>query len=106
RYRTYADIVEEGETEPRSYLMAGVVRRIQYRPAQTGGTLAFVAMSDPTGDYEPMVMPENVASAREILEVGKAYVFRARIRWRDGDLRVAGDSFEPVEAAEARTAED
>ncbi len=106
RYATHRDILEERETEPRSYQMAGVVRRIQYRPAQSGGTLAFVAMSDPTGDYEPMVMPESVAAARELLEVGKAFVFRGRVRWRDGDMRVAADSFEPVEAAEARTTED
>jgi DNA polymerase-3 subunit alpha len=106
RYVAYADVVEEGETEPRSYPMAGVVRRVQYRPAQSGGTLAFVSLSDPSGDFEPMVMPENVAAVRDALEVGKAFVFRARVRWRDGDLKMAADSFEPVEAAEARTTED
>jgi DNA polymerase-3 subunit alpha len=106
RYSTFADIVEEGETEPRSYLMAGAVRRIQYRPAMSGGTLAYVSMSDPTGDFEALVMPEHVAPAREVLEVGKPYVFRGRVRWRDGDLKLAGDTFEAVEAAEARTAED
>jgi DNA polymerase-3 subunit alpha len=106
RYKTFVDIVEEGETEPRAYPMAGVVRRVQYRPAQSGGTLAFVSMSDPTGDFEPMVMPENVAAAREVLEVGKAFVFRGRVRWRDGDLKLSADTFEPVEAAEARTTDD
>jgi DNA polymerase-3 subunit alpha len=106
RYLSYADVVDEGETEPRSYPMAGVVRRIQYKPAQSGGTLGFVALSDPTGDFEPMIMQENVAAARELLQVGKAFVFRARVRWRDGDLKIAADNFEPVEAAEARTAED
>lgn len=106
RYVTYRDILDEGETEPRSYLMAGVVRRVQYRPAQSGGTLAFVGMSDPTGDFEPMVMPEHVGLARDVLLVGKPFVFRARVRWRDGDARIAADSFEPVEAAEARTTED
>ncbi len=106
RYSTFADILEEGETEPRSYPMAGVVRRIQYRPAMSGGTLAYVAMSDPTGDFEALVMPEYVALARETLEVGKAFVFRGRVRYRDGDLKLAGDTFEPVEAAEARTTED
>jgi DNA polymerase-3 subunit alpha len=106
RYSTFADILEEGETEPRSYPMAGVVRRIQYRPAMSGGTLAYVSMSDPTGDFEALVMPEQVALARDMLEVGKAFVFRGRVRWRDGDLKLAGDTFEPVEAAEARTAED
>jgi DNA polymerase-3 subunit alpha len=106
RYSTFTDILEEGETEPRAYLMAGVLRRVQYRPAMTGGTLAFVSMSDPTGDFEAMVMPEHVELARERLEVGKAFVFRGRVRWRDGDLKLAADTFEPVEAAEARTAED
>ncbi len=106
RYSTFADILEEGETEPRSYPMAGVVRRIQYRPAMSGGTLAYVSMSDPTGDFEALVMPEQVALARETLEVGKAFVFRGRVRYRDGDLKLAGDTFEPVEAAEARTTED
>jgi DNA polymerase-3 subunit alpha len=106
RYQSYADILEEGETEPRAYAMAGVVRRVQYRPAMSGGTLAFVSLSDPTGDYEAMVMPEHVAAARERLEVGRPVVFRGRVRWRDGDLKLAADTFEPVEAAEARTVED
>jgi DNA polymerase III subunit alpha len=106
RYKTYVDIHEEGETEPRSYPMAGVLRRIQYRPARDGGSLAFVSMSDPTGDYEGMVMPEYVDQARDVLDVGKAFVFRGRVRWRDGDMKLAADTFEPVEAAEARTTED
>jgi DNA polymerase-3 subunit alpha len=86
--------------------MAGVVRRVQYRPAMSGGTLAFVSLSDPTGDFEPIVMPEHTAALRDVLEVGKAFVFRGRVRWRDGDLKLSADSFEPVEAAEARTNED
>jgi DNA polymerase-3 subunit alpha len=86
--------------------MGGVLRRVQYRPAMSGGTLAFVSMSDPTGDFEAMVMPEYVQAARDVLDVGKAFVFRGRVRWRDGDLKLAADTFEPVEAAEARTAED
>jgi DNA polymerase-3 subunit alpha len=106
RYKTFTDIVDEGETEPRAYPMAGVVRRIQYRPAMSGGTLAFISASDPTGDFEAMVMPENVQAARDTLEVGKAFVFRGRVRWRDGDMKLAADTFEPVEAAEARTVED
>jgi DNA polymerase-3 subunit alpha len=106
RYSSYADILEEGETEPRAYMMAGVVRRVQYRPAMSGGTLAFVSMSDPTGDFEGMIMPENVQAARDVIEVGKAFSFRGRVRWRDGDMKLAADSFEPVEAAEARIGED
>jgi len=48
-------------------------------------------------------MPEFVAEARDVLEVGKAFVLRARVRWRDGDLKLSADRFEPLEAAEARS---
>ncbi len=106
RYATFADIVEEGETEPRAYAMAGVVRRVSYRPALSGGMLAFVSLSDPTGDFEAMIMPENVDGARDHLVVGKAVVFRGRVRWRDGDMKLSADTFEPLEAAEARSLED
>ncbi len=106
RYASYADILEEGETEPRYYLMAGVVRRLQFKPGNSGDMLGFVQMSDPTGDFEPMILPENVPQAREMLQVGKAFVVRARVRWNDGDVRFYGNAFEVVEAAEARTAED
>ncbi len=106
RYSTIADILEEGETEPRAYLMAGVVRRIQYRTGPSGDTFAYVAMSDPTGDFEPAVMPEGVAHVREAVQVGKSYAFRCRVRYRDGDLRMSADAFEPIEAVEARTTED
>lgn len=106
RYRTYAELLEEGETEPRSYPMAGVVRRIQYKPALSGGTLAFIGLSDPTGDFEAVIVPEQVPVAREVVEVGKAFVFRGRVRWRDGDFKLSADTFEMVEAAEARTVDD
>ena len=41
--------------------------------------------------------------SREREEVEQA---RSRVRWRDGDLKLAADTFEPVEAAEARNVED
>ncbi|MBI1250182.1 MAG: DNA polymerase III subunit alpha [Alphaproteobacteria bacterium] len=106
KFATYADILEEGETEPRSYPMAGILRRLQVRPAQSGGQLAYVSLSDPTGDYECIVMPEHFAVSREALQIGKALVFRGRARWRDGDLKMAADTFEPIEAAEARALGD
>jgi DNA polymerase-3 subunit alpha len=100
---SFLDVLEEGETEPRTVAMAGVLRRIIPRPARDGsGVFAYVGLSDPSGDYEVMVNPESFAIERSRLEVGRAMVFRARIRWREGDLKISGDSFEVLEAAEAR----
>jgi DNA polymerase-3 subunit alpha len=100
---SFNDVLEEGESDPRTAAMAGVIRRVMARPAREGGgTFAYVGLSDPTGDYEVMVNPEAFAQERSVIEVGKAMIFRARVRWRDGDLKISGDSFEPIEAAEAR----
>ena len=51
-------------------------------------------------------MPEHAAVSRDLLEVGRAFVFRGRVRWREGDLKLSAEAFEPVEAAEARSADD
>jgi DNA polymerase III subunit alpha len=100
---SFNDVLEEGEGAARTAAMAGVIRRVMARPARDGGgVFAYVGLSDPTGDYEIIVNPEAFALERADLEVGKAVIFRARVRWRDGDLKLSGDSFEPVEAAEAR----
>jgi DNA polymerase-3 subunit alpha len=106
KYATYADLIEAGETEPRVLSMAGVVRRVQERPAQSGGKFAFVALSDPTADFEVMVMPEVLPGVRERLQPGKALAFRGRLRWRDGDMKLNAEAFEPIEAAEARAASE
>ncbi len=104
-FATYAEIVDAGESEPRSAAMAGVVRRVQARPAQSGGQFAYVGFSDPTGEFEAIVMPEDFAREREALQPGKSVTFRGRVRWRDGDLKLAASGFEPIEAAEARASE-
>jgi len=104
-FASYAEIVDGGETEPRTVAMAGVIRRVQARPAQSGGQFAYVAFSDPTGEFEAIVMPEDFAREREAMQPGKAMTFRGRVRWRDGDLKLAAAGFEPIEAAEARAAE-
>jgi DNA polymerase III subunit alpha len=85
--------------------MAGVVRRVQARPSQSGGQFAWVGISDPTGEFEAMVMPEDFAREREAIQPGKSMTFRARVRWRDGDMKIAAGGFEPIEAAEARASE-
>jgi len=102
RYLTIADLLEQGESEPRIAAMAGVLRDFRTRPAQSGGQLGFVTFSDPTGEFEALIMPEHLAAVREELTVGRALAFTAKVRWRDGDLRLAVNGFEPIEAAEAR----
>jgi DNA polymerase-3 subunit alpha len=82
--------------------MTGVVRKIREITARDGARYAFIAFSDPTGEFETMVLGENIPQMRDVLSTGKAYIFRARVRWRDSEMRISTDAFEPMEAAEAR----
>jgi DNA polymerase-3 subunit alpha len=81
--------------------MAGVVRRKQERPSKSGEKFAFVTLSDPTGEYEVLFPPESLRKCRDVLEVGKTIVIRARAKGRDGEVRFFGDDAEPVDVTMA-----
>ncbi|HWA21635.1 MAG TPA: DNA polymerase III subunit alpha [Caulobacterales bacterium] len=106
KYSTYAMIHDEGETEPRAHAVIGVVRKLREITSKDGVRFGFVTLSDPTGEFEAMILGENLAHAREVLQAGKPIVCRLRSRWRDGELRLTADMFEPLEAAEARVGDD
>ena len=82
------------------FRMAGIVRAKKERPARDGGKFAWVTLSDPTGEYEVMMMPEELAASRENLELGKAITFRAKARVRDGDLKLSAEKIELLDAAD------
>ena len=82
------------------FRMAGVVRARKERPARDGGKFAWVTLSDPTGEYEVMIMPEELAASRDNLDPGKSVSFRAKARVRDGDLKLSAEKVEPLDAAD------
>jgi DNA polymerase III subunit alpha len=79
------------------FRMAGVVRARKERPARDGGKFAWVTLSDPTGEYEVMIMPEELEAARDHLDAGKSISFRAKARLRDGDLKLSAEKIEPLD---------
>ena len=75
-----------------AFMMAGVVRRRQERAsARTGEKFAFVAFSDPTGEFECLFPPEQLRKCREVLEVGSAVMVKVRAKSADGEVRYFGD---------------
>jgi DNA polymerase III subunit alpha len=61
------------------FRMAGVVRARKERPARDGGKFAWVTLSDPTGEYEVMIMPEELEASRDHLDAGRSI---SCPRWR------------------------
>jgi DNA polymerase-3 subunit alpha len=82
------------------FRMAGVVRARKERPARDGGKFAWVTLSDPTGEFEVMIMPETLNEARDFLDPGTSVSFRAKARLRDGDLKLSAEKIELLDQAD------
>jgi DNA polymerase-3 subunit alpha len=71
---------------------------VRRRQERTGGSgkFAFVTLSDPTGEYEVMFMPEVLRAHRDLLEPGRQIVIKARAKSNDGEVRFYGDDAKPL----------
>ena len=98
RVTLYADAVGLAEGGAEAFRMAGVVRRKQERAsAKNGEKFAFVALSDPTGEYEVLFPPESLRRCREALEPGRSICIKVRAKANDGEVRFYGDDAEAIE---------
>jgi len=88
--------MDEGATAAR---LAAVVRRRQERVSKRSGErFAFVALSDPTGEFEALCPPKVLRETRDLLEPGSAVFVSARLEDQDEDVRVIIDGVEPLDA--------
>jgi DNA polymerase-3 subunit alpha len=92
-----AEATQKAEAGHEAFRMVGVVRRRQERASKTGEKFAFVTLSDPSGEYEVMFLPEGLRKCRDLLEPGKQVVITARAKGRDGEVRFFGDDAEPID---------
>ncbi len=99
RVTLYADALPQALDGVDAFKMAGIVRRKQERAGRSGDKFAFVALSDPTGEYEVLFPPEVLRKHRDLLEAGSAIVLRVRAKAADGEVRFFGDDAEPLARA-------
>ena len=81
-----------------AFRMAGVLRRRQEKPGRTGEKLAYLTLSDPSGEYEAMAPPAELARFRDVLEPGASLLFRMRARVDGGQFRLIAEHAEPLTA--------
>ncbi len=78
--------------------LAGVVLRKQERLSKRGKKFAFVALSDPTGEYE-VLFSENILSAnRDNLTPGNLVRVTAKAEGGEGEVRLFADAVAPLDA--------
>jgi len=76
--------------------MVGIVRKRQERMGKNGRRFAFLALSDPSGDYEVMVHEEILAIKRDVMTTGNAVQLTVRIDTSNGERRLTLSSLEPL----------
>ena len=101
-YAEAAAQAEEGRGHS-AFRMAGVLRRRQEKPSRTGEKLAYLTLSDPSGEYEAMVPPAELGRMRDLLEPGAHLLFRMRAKVDGGQFRLIAESAEPLRALPAGT---
>ena len=92
------------ESNRHSAILAGVVTGVKERKSSKGSRYAFVALSDPTSEFEGIIFSEALTQSRPLLEVGRLVV--AHIEFQSGedvgDTRVRISNIEALETFLAR----
>src|SRR6516165_2186456 len=83
--------------------LAGTVLAIRERQNKSGYAYAFVALSDPTGQFEAVVFSEALSASRELLKPGSAVVLEVEAEADGETVKVRTQRISSLEAvAEAR----
>jgi len=93
--------VNKGATAAR---LAGTVIQRQERRSKSGNRFAFVALSDPTGQYEAICFSDTLAQARDLLEPGCSVLGRFEADVDGEEVRLRLQSVEILDAAAAQVA--
>ena len=94
-----ADIENEYRRGKKVMRLAGVVRKRQERMSQrTKKKFCYLALSDPTGDYEVFVGEELLNRYRDIMSAGAMIEVQVSVDERDGELKIFGNSMGSLDA--------
>ncbi|MGB0908361.1 MAG: DNA polymerase III subunit alpha, partial [Maricaulaceae bacterium] len=95
-----ADIESRYQRKDQVMRLAGVVRKRQERVSKRGKRFAYIAMSDPSGDYEVFVGEGLLGAKRDILVAGALVEISAKVDQRDGEIRIFADTIEALNMQE------
>jgi len=84
--------------------LAGIVMSRRFTTSSRGAKMAFVQMSDASGDYEITVFSEVLAMCRELLELGVPLLATVDVQRRNDIVRLTAQNIQPLAEAAARAA--
>jgi len=100
---TWVDFAAKARTRRVVGTLAGTVLFARERKGKTGNAYAFVAVSDPTGQFEAVVFSEALAVSRDLLQPGSAVLLDVEAEADGETIKVRAQRISSLEAAaEAR----
>ena len=102
---TWLEFAAKARTRRVVGTLAGTVLHARERKGKSGNAYAFVAFSDPTGQFEAVVFSEALAASRALLEPGKAVLIDVEAEADGESVKVRVQRLASLDkAAEARHA--
>ena len=102
---TWLEFAAKARTRRVVGTLAGTVLHARERKGKSGNAYAFVAFSDPTGQFEAVVFAEALAASRALLEPGKAVLIDVEAEADGESVKVRVQRLASLDkAAEARNA--
>jgi len=98
---TYQELVSGVQS---AALLAGTITRRQERKSKKGNRFAFIALSDPSGEFEVVVFSDLLGSAGELLETGRSVVIAVEVERDQDEVKLRAQSVRGVDETVANTA--
>ena len=83
--------------------LAGMVTGIQNRTTSRGSKMAYLSVSDASGQFDVTLFSEVLGGARELLESGKPVLVTVQAQMNEDQLRITAQAVESLDAAAAKT---
>lgn len=83
----------------KNFRVAGIVRKRQERSSKHGKRFAYLALSDPTGEYELFVREDLLFAKREVMSAGNAVMCEVRVEGEGGDIRFFAQSVQLLDGS-------
>ncbi|SLN38057.1 DNA polymerase III subunit alpha [Roseisalinus antarcticus] len=98
---TLDEVMARAERGAAIVKMAGTVASKQERKSARGNRFAFVALSDPTGQYEVTMFSDTLEAGRDFLESGSQVVLQVEATMESDQLKLLARSVSPIDVVVA-----
>ena len=93
---TIARALSPEVTPGKDVRIGALITNLQARQTRKQTLMAVLTLSDPTGEYEAVVFPDDYERYRDTLKAGEAFVFRVGVGERDGMRQLSVRDVDPL----------